>query len=256
MFPSQPASGLTTAGPTVIRGIYRFRTQNWRQLAGVGFNSVTDGGVQEYGRAQANARLAGSVWLNAYNNHTCERLMSDAQLEAAVRANVRAGMPGLYYEVGDEPTAYGCAAEATYREMTAAIHSADPAARTWTSDDEFNDPNIRRWPAGVPMAGTLDVLSFDIYPCYPHHPCFFYMIRDAIAHIHASHLSQPWWFELQDFGTNGWRWPTSAELEHAYELWQGAGASGYFVYAWDQPPGPRSPRNVATLKQINSSPCC
>jgi hypothetical protein len=252
----QPAAGVTTAPPAAIRGIARFRTHNWRQLASVGFNAVSDGGVQEYGRAQSRAGLAGSAWLNAYNNRTCRRLMSDAQLQAAVRANVRAGMRGLYYEVGDEPTAYGCAAEAAYREMTAAIHDADPSARTWTSDDQFNDPNTRRWPAGIPMAGTLDVLSFDIYPCYLHHRCFFYMIRDAIAHIHAARLRQPWWFELQNFTGDGWRWPTAAELEQEYDNWQGAGASGYFVYAWDQPPGPSSPRNVATLTQINASTCC
>jgi phosphatidylinositol-3-phosphatase len=250
------APGIAAGQPSVVRGIYRFRTQNWPLLANLGFNAATDGGVQEYGRAQAKDGLAGSAWLNAYNNHTCQRLMSDAQLEADVRANVRAGLRGLYYEVGDEPTAYGCKAEGAYRAMTAAIHRVDPTAITWTSDDQFNDPNPHRWPAGVPMAGTLDLLSFDVYPCYPHHRCFFYMIRDAIAQIRSAGLHQPWWFELQDFGTNGWRWPTAAELQQQYADWQGAGASGYYVYAWDQPPGPARPRNIATLKQINASPCC
>lgn len=249
-------SGVANTNRAVVRGIFRFRTRDWRLLARVGFNAVSDGGVQEYGRAQARAGLDGSVWLDAYNNRTCRRLMSDAQLEAAVGANVRAGLSGLYYEVGDEPTAYGCKAERAYREMTAAIHRADPSARTWTADDQFNDPNIRHWPAGIPMAGALDLLAFDVYPCYAHRRCSFHMIRDAVAHIHAARLRQPWWFILQDFGGDGWRWPTAAELEQEYDDWQGAGASGYFVYAWDQPPGPKRTRHIATLKQINASACC
>jgi hypothetical protein len=46
--------------------------------------------------------------------------------------------------------------------MTPAINRADPSAWTWDADDGFNDPNTRRWPAGVPMAGALDVFAFDV----------------------------------------------------------------------------------------------
>jgi hypothetical protein len=259
--PSRPQAHGTGAHPHIVRGIFRFKTKAWAELARAGFNAASDGGVQEYGRAQARAGLAGSVWLNAYNNVTCRRLMSKAQIEAAVRANVRAGYQGLYYEVGDEPTSNGCRAEAAYRLMTAAVHRADPSARTWTVDDQFNDPDVHEWPARIPMAGTVDVLAFDVYPCFSPSvaKCDFYMIRDAVARIRKAKLRQPWWFVLQDFNRDGgtWRWPTPAELKTEYDDWQGAGASGYFVYAWDADGSVTSrPGNVAMLKRLNATACC
>jgi hypothetical protein len=244
-----------------VRGVFRFKTQAWAELRAAGFNAVTDGGVQNHGAVEAAAGLNGSVWLDVYDNRTCHQLMTDAQITAAVRANVAVGRKGLYYQLGDEPTSYGCRAEAAYRGMTAAVHRADRGARTWTADDQFDDPNIRSWPRGVPMAGTVDVLAFDVYPCYVPRtaPCHFGMIRAAVARIRAAHLHQRWWFILQDFHGDGgaWRWPTPAELAKQYADWQGAGASGYFVYAWDADGAVTSqPRNLAMLRQLNARPCC
>lgn len=53
----KPASGVADAKRAVVRGIFRFRTRAWPLLAGAGFNAVSDGGVQDYGRAQARAGL-------------------------------------------------------------------------------------------------------------------------------------------------------------------------------------------------------
>jgi hypothetical protein len=264
--PATPVSH-TAAGPVTptatgaVRGVFRFSTQNWAELKTAGFNAVTDGGVQEYGAAQATAGLSGSVWLDAYDNRTCRQLLTGAQITAGVQANVTAGRTSLYYELGDEPTSYGCRAEAAYRAMTAAVHRADKGARTWTVDDQFNDPDMSTWPRGVPMAGTVDVLAFDVYPCY--YPvtasCDFAMIRGAAARIRAAQLRQPWWFVLQDFNRDGgdWRWPAPAELARQYAAWQGAGASGYFVYAWDADGSVTGqPGNVTTLRRLNADPCC
>ncbi len=216
----------------------------------VGFNAATDGGVQDNGAAQAAAGITGMVWVNAYSNTTCTQTMTDAAIAALVTANVTAGHPGLRYEVGDEPTAFGCNAAATYTHMTGVIHGADATAKTWVIDDQFQVGNAVQ--QGVPMKGTVDILAFDIYPCTSG-PCSFSAIDSAVQQIHAANVS-PWEFVIQDFSAASWRWPTPAEIQTQFDHWKNQGAIGYWVYAWDYLGAQviNQPGNLAALQQINS----
>jgi hypothetical protein len=235
-----------------VRGIYRFSSTAWSTIAGLGFNSVTDGGTNtNYYQGQRSAGLTGMVWLPAYDNSSCKQAMSDAEITQVVQTNVSGGNAGAVYQVGDEPTANGCPATAAYVHMTSVIHAADHAARTWVADDQFNDPSTSNWPAGLPMKGSVDILAFDIYPCQSG-PCQLNMIDLAIQRIHSVGLTN-WEFILQDFGPcQSWRAPNATEVLQQFQHWQGAGAIGYWVYTYDSDGS--CPGNVAgssVLKQIN-----
>jgi hypothetical protein len=235
-----------------VRGIYRFSSTAWSTIAGLGFNWVTDGGTNtNYYQGQRSAGLTGMVWLPAYDNSSCAQTMTDAAITQVVLTNVSGGNSGAVYQVGDEPTANGCAASATYVHMTSVIHAADHAARTWVADDQFNDPSTSNWPAGLPMKGSVDILAFDIYPCQSG-PCQLNMIDLAIQRIHSVGLTN-WQFILQDFGPcESWRAPNATEVVQQFQHWQGAGAMGYWVYTYDADSS--CPGNVAgssVLKQIN-----
>jgi hypothetical protein len=237
-----------------VRGIYRFSSTSWSALASYGFNWVTDGGTNTNNYAgQKAAGLNGMVWLDAYDNTQCTQTITDAAITQVVRTNVSGGNSGAVYQVGDEPTTNGCGASSTYAHMTVVIHSADPTAKTWVADDQFNDPSTSHWPAGLPMLGSVDILAFDIYPCQSG-PCRFDMIDLAILRIHSVGLTN-WEFILQDFGPcQSWRAPTAAEVTQQFQHWQGAGALGYWIYSYDTDPTP-CPGNVAgsaELQQLNS----
>ena len=235
-----------------VRGVYRFSSTAWSTIAGLGFNWVTDGGANtNYYPGQKAAGLVGMVWLPAYSNSTCTQTMSDAQITQVVQTNVSGGNAGAVYQVGDEPTANGCAARAAYVHMTSVVHAADHAARTWVADDQFNDPSTSNWPAGLPMKGSVDILAFDIYPCQSG-PCHLNMIDLAIQRIHSVGLTN-WEFILQDFGPcESWRAPNATEVLQQFQHWQGAGAIGYWFYTYDSDGS--CPGNVggsSVLKQIN-----
>src|SRR6202049_2004726 len=110
-----PPSGSTT------RGIFRYTSTDFAAMHAAGFNASTDGGVQDNGAAQAAAGVAGMVWVNAYSNTGCTQTMTDSAIAAIVPANVSAGQVGLRYEIGDEPTAFGCNAAATYTHITQGV---------------------------------------------------------------------------------------------------------------------------------------
>lgn len=243
-----------TAAAAPVRGIYRFSSTDWRSIAGDGFNWVTDGGTNTNNyTGQKAAGLNGMVWVDAYDNSKCTQTMSDAEIKALVSTNVGGGNPGAVYQVGDEPTTNGCAAAATYAHITSVIHGADRSARTWVADDQFNDPSISNWPAGLPMKGSVDILAFDIYPCQAG-PCRLDMIDGAVQRIQAVGL-QGWEFILQDFGPcQSWRAPTAAEVLQQFQHWQQAGAIGYWVYTYDSDntPCPGNVAGSAVLTQINA----
>jgi hypothetical protein len=239
---------------TPVRGIFRFSSTSWTTLAGDGFNWVTDGGTNTNNYAgQRAAGLRGMVYLDAYDNSSCRQTITDAQISRVVQGNVGGGNRGAVYQVGDEPTTNGCNAYPSYAHMTSVIHAADPSARSWVADDQFNDPSTSSWPAGLPMKGSVDILAFDIYPCQAG-PCQYNMIDLAIKRIHSSGLTN-WEFIVQDFGPcQSWRAPTAQEVVQQFHHWQGAGALGYWVYAYDLDPTP-CPGNVAgsaVLRQINA----
>jgi hypothetical protein len=238
----------------MTRGIYRFKSTDWTRFAADGFTASTDGG-QDHGAAERSAGLTGLVWVDAYDNSSCAQTMSDAQVSALVRANVAAGSRGLVYQIGDEPTTNGCNAPPTYRHLTDVVHAADPAAKTWVVDDQFNDPSTGNWPAGLPMKGAVDILAFDIYPCMTDGAaCHLDMIDKAVARIHSAGVTD-WQFVMQDFGGySSWRWPTPADVTAQFAHWRNAGASGYWVFAWDYTGGTVSSHagSEAALRTINA----
>jgi hypothetical protein len=215
-----------------------------------GFNASTDGGVQDNGTAQASVGINGMVWVDAYNNATCVQTLSNAQIQAMVQANVNAGLRGLRYQIGDEPTANGCNAPPVYLSITAAVHAVDATAKTWADDDQFQvgNPVI----AGIPMQGTVDILAFDVYPCESG-PCQYSAIDSAVAQIHAAHLTN-WEFIIQDFVLSPWRWPTPTEIQTQFDHWKNQGAIGYWVFAWDYLGQQmiNQPGNIAAVQSINS----
>jgi hypothetical protein len=219
-------------------------------MGAAGFNASTDGGVQDAGGAQAANGITGMVWVGAYDNSSCVQTMSDSAIAGLVQANVSAGHRGLRYQIGDEPTANGCKAAATYAHVTQVVHGADGGAKTWVADDEFQEGNAVQ--QGVPMNGSVDILAFDVYPCESG-PCDYATIDRAVQQIQSAHVAI-WEFIIQDFSSSPWRWPTSAEIQGQFDHWKGQGAIGYWVFAWDYQ-GQQligQPGNVAALRQINS----
>jgi PKD repeat protein len=241
---TSPQAGSTT------RGIFRFTSTDFATMHSAGFNASTDGGVQDNGAAQAAVGMTGMVWVDAYSNTACTQTMTDSAIAALVQANVNAGHPGLRYEIGDEPTANGCNAPATYAHITQVVHGVDALAKTWVIDDQLQAGNPIQ--AGIPMKGTVDILAFDVYPCTSG-PCDFAAIDSAVQQIHAAQITN-WEFVIQDFSSSPWRWPTAAEIQAQFDHWKGQGASGYWVFAWDYVGLPMTSQagNLAALQAINS----
>jgi PKD repeat protein len=101
------------------------------------------------------------------------------------------------------------------------------------------------------MKGTVDILAFDVYPCQSG-PCDYGAIDSAVQQIHAANVTN-WEFIIQDFSSGPWRWPTPAEVQAQFSHWQGAGAIGYWVFAWDYQAQLVTAQsgNMAALQTIN-----
>jgi len=245
--PSPSPAPAPSAG---TRGIFRYTSTDYAAMHAAGFNASTDGGVQDGAATQAANGIKGMVWVPAYDNNTCVQTLSNAAVAAMVQANVSAGYSGLRYEIGDEPTAFGCNAAAVYASITQAVHGADPTAKTWVADDQFQVGNPVR--NAVTMKGTVDILAFDVYPCESG-PCDYSAIDSAVQQIHAAGVTN-WEFIIQDFSASPWRWPTPTEIQAQFDHWKNQGAIGYWVYAWDYLGAQmiNQPGNVAAVQSINS----
>jgi hypothetical protein len=197
-------------------------------MAAAGFTDVTDGNLNQ--AAQNGAGLVGVIWTGGWSDWTCSFESSDAMIASLADANRGRG---FYYQLGDEPNVFLCSNAADeYWRVTQLIHQHDPTGRTWVATDQFNDPNIAAWPGpGIPLNGAVDVLAFDVYPCH-WGQCRYDMIDAAIQRIHAAGV-QDWQFILQDFSLYDFRWPSADELRMQFQRWQGRGASGYWLFAWD-----------------------
>jgi hypothetical protein len=254
--PAPPPPTTTTTSPPssggLTKGVFRFTTTDWSQLAAAGFNTSTDGSDPGTLSAQAAASINGLVWLGSWDHSTCSWEYSDAQVVSIVRSVM--GSPNVVaFQLGDEPLQTPCGnAPSAYAQRTALIHSIDPSGVTMTVDDELNNPSGP--PSTILMKGTVDVLGFDVYPCQNGQPCQFGMINAAINTIHAQGITR-WWAVIQDFEGDGWRFPTSQELTTQFSLWRGSGMSGYLVFAWDYLGNSVTsvPGNVQTLQQNNAS---
>jgi chitodextrinase len=254
--PTTARSTSTTTSPPpsggLVKGIMRFSTTNWSQLAGAGFNTSSDGNDSGTLSAQAAVGMNGLVWLGSWDHTSCSWEYSDAQAVSIVQSVM--GSPTVVaFELGDEPLQTPCAnAPSAYAQRTALIHSIDPHGVTMTIDDELNNPAGP--PATILMKGTVDVLAFDVYPCQDGQACQFGMISSAIKTIHAQAITR-WWAVMQDFAGEGWRFPTNDELTTEYSMWRGSGMSGYLVFAWDYLGNSVTSvsGNVQTLQQNNAT---
>jgi hypothetical protein len=253
--PTASPRASTTPSPSatpgqVVRGIYRFKSDNWRAMADAGFNHVTDGNSNQ--TAQQKAGLVGILWMGGWDKAKCSFEATAGEMAAIAEANKG---HGYHYQLGDEPNVSECPnAAREYRRATELIHQHDPTGKTWVAIDQFNDPNMAHWPGpGIWLQGAVDILAFDVYPCQPGSPCRYDMIDGAVRRIHAAGV-EDWQFILQDFQNEEFRWPTPDEVREQFRHWQGHGASGYWVFAWDYQRGnvTRRSGNLDALRWINS----
>lgn len=243
-----PAPRASADAGAPVRGIYRFNSDDWSNMAAVGFTHVTDGNSNQ--AAQKRAGLVGVIWAGGWNKGKCSFEWSAGQMAAVAEANRG---HGYYYQLGDEPNVFQCKNAADeYRRATQLIHQHDPTGNTWVAIDQFNDENLAAWPGpDIPLNGAVDVLAFDVYPCHSGQ-CRYDMIDAAVRRIHAAGV-RDWQFILQDFGHDDYRWPTADELRKQFQRWQGQGASGYWVFAWDYQKGDvtRQPGHLDALRWMN-----
>jgi hypothetical protein len=196
-------------------------------MAATGFTHTTDGNYHQ--SAQQQAGMEGIIWLGGWDQSRGSFESSPSEMAEVVDANRGRG---YYYQLGDEPDQFGAGVVGEYRKATELVHQHDPTGKTWVAIDQFNDPDMTAWPGpDIPLNGAVDVLAFDVYPCQSG-PCEYGMIDGAVRRIHAAGV-RDWHFIIQDFEYEDFRWPTADELRGQFQHWQGQGASGYWVFAWD-----------------------
>jgi len=252
--PSSAPSAQT--GSQIPKGIARFGGTDFAAMASAGFSFTTDGNDQGVLSSMGSNGLSGLVWLGAWNNAGCSWEYSNARVVDIVNS-VKQNPRVLAYQVGDEPDPKACPhAPDAYAARTALVHQWDPTGLTLTILEQFNErSSLPISKAATPFKGAVDILAFDVYPCFQgQRSCDFAMINRAVSAIKSMNLPR-WWAVIQDFQDGQWRWPTRSELDQQFKSWAGSGMGGYLVFAWDYK-GSRittEPGHVAQLSSNNSS---
>ena len=83
------------------------------------------------------------------------------------------------------------------------------------------------------LAGTVDIMGLDHYPCSIPDGCDYTKI-DAEA-AEADRLGIRYWGVIQAFGDSYYKLPTPAELHQEFVHWRATRMSGYLVFAWHWP---------------------
>ena len=251
--PSPTPSPIPTPGSFFPKGLFRFGGTDYSNMTGAGFNAVTDGTDPGTLNTLGANGLEGLAWLGQYVNSSCSWELSDAEVASLVDS-IKGNPNLLAYQVGDEPNQLSCPqAPQQFAARTALIHLHDPHGLTYTTSDEFNDPS--QTPTTSAFAGSVDILGFDIYPCFQGKTsCDFSMIDRAVPVIQSLHLPR-WWAVVQDFQDSNWRWPTPTELTEEFNRWSNSGMTGYLVFAWDYLGADitAQPGNVGALALINAT---
>jgi hypothetical protein len=175
------------------------------------------------------------VWLGGYDNETCRFHQSDIWVRAHVSAVARNPGVGAYF-IDDEPNAGACpTAPAQIRARAALVKSIDPGPPTLLVTFRLDE---------LPeLAGTVDVIGLDHYPCSREHGCNYSIIdREAAA---ANRLGIRYWGVIQAHGDAYYKVPTPQELHEEFVHWRATRMQGYLVFAW------RWPRNDPSLWLAN-----
>src|SRR3989442_2375243 len=198
---------------------------------------------------QLPGRTRGMMYMEDYDNSTCDWEVSAPELTAKVAA--MAGDPKVAgYYFSDEPDPYACpSAPGQHRARSQLIHSLDPGKMTvMTMDSNSGQASLDQTPLWV---GAADYVGLDPYPCRQNEPCNFGWI-DAIIEA-ADRAGLSYWGVVQAFADSTWRWPTAREERHM--LCQGATSreSGNVGLSrtWAGQSLPNQPRLLRVLTHFN-----
>jgi hypothetical protein len=231
-----PAQGAPKVKRYAVRGIY---DRDLGRQPTLGFNFIDTGPGRDQVRAIAARGLRPFVWLGGYSNTNCEFNEGDDWIRSHVRAIAgtrrrgrgtrrrarRVPIVGAYF-IDDEPDAVDCpTAPAQIRARSRLVKSIDPRPPTFivsNHEEQF-----------ASLAGTVDVLGLDHYPCSIRHGCVYSKI-DKQAAV-ADRLGVRYWGVIQAFGDDWYKMPTPQELHRQFVHWRATNMEGYLVYAWRSP---------------------
>lgn len=153
---------------------------------------------------------------------------------------------GFY--VWDEPSA---SQRPQVLARTNLLHSAIPGCLTITS--HFN-PTVL-----AALAGSVDVLAIDYYPCQYTAPIDMATVQKCVAACEAA--KSRYVIAVQAFtdGTSHYRLPTAAELQTQIDYAKSTKSEGWYVFAWGATGAPTSqqlqnqPSLIAVLQAENAS---
>jgi hypothetical protein len=205
-----------------VRGIY---DRDSARQAALGFNLIDSGPYEDQMDALAARGLKGFVWLGGYSDTQCAFKQSDAWVRSHVAAIAGHGAVGAYF-IDDEPHVDSCpTAPAPMRARSELVKSIDPGPPTFIVTNDTEELKL--------LAGTVDVIGLDHYPCSHLHGCDYSKI-DAQA-AEADRLGVRYWGVIQAHGDDWYKVPTPAELHEQFVHWRATNMEGYLVFAWHFP---------------------
>jgi hypothetical protein len=213
--------------PYAVRGIYgQGHAAHWIDgPVRIGFNLIDTGPYpDELGRL-ATRGVKGFVWLGGYSNTSCAFNRSDAWVRSHVAAIADSRAVGAYF-IDDEPDAARCPnAPREIRARSRMVKSIDPGPPTFIVT--YKIAQLQR------LAGTVDVIGLDHYPCTIEHGCDYAKIGKQAAA--ADRLGIRYWGVIQAHGDDWYKLPTRDELHFQFVHWRATKMEGYLVFAWNWP---------------------
>jgi hypothetical protein len=215
-----------------VRGIYgQGHASRWFDgPVNIGFNLIDTGPYREELGRLAARRVKGFVWLGGYSNETCRFNRDDRWVRSHVRAIAGDRAVGAYF-IDDEPDVARCpGAPRQIRARSRMVKSIDPGPPTFIVT--YKITQLRR------LAGTVDVIGLDHYPCTIEHGCDYGKIGKQAAV--ADRLGIRYWGVIQAHGDDWYKLPTRDELHFQFVHWRATRMEGYLVFAWNWPRSNRS----------------
>jgi hypothetical protein len=211
-----------------IRGVYGRdgSSTGFEHQARLGFNVIDSGPYPQQMTALQAGGLKALVWLGGYSNDACSFRRSDAWVRSHVAAIAGDTAVAAYF-IDDEPDAARCpGAPRAIRARASLVKSLDP--RPPTLIVTYHTDQLAR------LAGTVDVIGLDHYPCSNAHGCEFSVINEQTAV--ADRLGIRYWGVIQAHGDDWYRLPSQQEIHDEFLYWRATNMEGYLVFAWRWPP--------------------
>lgn len=183
------------------------------ELAPAGFNSLFAPPWAPY--LQAVKATGGQAWVQI------EPSLSDADAVAAAKTAwaVTGSVWGFY--IYDEP---GSSDVAFLKARSALLKAACPGCITITSQ---YDPGTL-----AELAGSVDVLAIDYYPCRYSNPIDMATVQKCVAACESKNSRYVIVVQAFTDGTTDYRLPTPAELQTQITYAKTTKSEGFYVYAW------------------------